>query len=344
MSDEAVAVSADAQDHSEQLSLGARLRQAREARDLSVEKIADELRIEEHVLVALEDDRLSDIEAAPVFIKGYIKQYGRLLQLDYEELRQAFQNQTNAEDVRLRPNTSIQLRDERQITKWIIAAVAIVFVGGALALWWFSVDEVRIFNPFSSSGSDDQAAVVSDTRAVSLPLAASSDAADARSGAVQPERSEDARLPESLQVPVQVQVPEAQPETAPAQEPIIDTAAAEVGPAGGDENAGAIVAAPTDFAALDPLPAVPEPGSVPMSFSFSEESWFELTDARGRRLYYDLAPAGAQLSFVPLPPARVLIGNADAVRITVASADFTIPARSRRVNNVASFVIDPAQD
>jgi len=343
MSDEAVAVVADAQDHSEPVSLGARLREAREARDLSVEKIADELRIEEHVLVALEDDRLSDIEAAPVFIKGYIKQYGRLLHLDYEELREAFQKQTNAEDIRLRPNTSIQLRDERQITKWIIAAVAIVLVGGALALWWFSVDEVRIFNPFSNSRTDDQAAVVGDTRAVSLPIPPSS-ANDAVSFTEQPERAADMPPPES-----EFEA-ELLPEIPPAQEPVIETAAADVVSVSPDtlsteDNAAVLVNASTDVSSVvPPLPAVPEPGSVTMSFLFSEESWFELTDARGRRLYYDLAPAGAQLSFVPLPPARVLIGNADAVRITVASADFTIPARSRRANDVASFVIDPAQD
>jgi hypothetical protein len=44
-----------------------------------------------------------------------------------------------------------------------------------------------------------------------------------------------------------------------------------------------------------------------------------------------------------LLPARVLIGNADAARITVASEAYDIPSGSRR-GNVASFVVEPQQN
>lgn len=348
MNDEAIEVSDSTQQHSDGKSLGTRLREAREASDLSVEKIADELRIEEHVLVALESDRLSDIKAAPVFIKGYIKQYGRLLQLDYEELKAAFENQTNAEDIRLRPNTSIQLRDERQITIWIIAAIAILIVAGALALWWFNAEEVRIPNPFSGSADTDQAAVLSDSREVSLPVPASSGASEPAASAAESERS-----PVSVSPRSELALESPAPPTR-TEEPGIETVEAGVDAGGAaeagaesDDSAGEAAAQSDDSAiaaaSAPPLPAEPEPGSVAMSFSFTQESWFELTDARGRRLYYDLAAAGAQLSFMALPPARVLIGNADAATITVASEGYVIPPGSRR-GNVASFVIDPQQN
>ncbi|MGD8807982.1 MAG: DUF4115 domain-containing protein [Gammaproteobacteria bacterium] len=349
MNDEAIEVSDSTQQHSDGKSLGTRLREAREASDLSVEKIADELRIEEHVLVALESDRLSDIKAAPVFIKGYIKQYGRLLQLDYEELKAAFENQTNAEDIRLRPNTSIQLRDERQITIWIIAAIAILIVAGALALWWFNAEEVRIPNPFSGPADTDQAAVLSDSREVSLPVPASSGVSEPAASAADSERSPVSVSPRS-ELALESPAPPTRTEE-PAIEPVSAGGdaddAAEAG-AESDNSAGEAAAQSDDSAiaaASDPppLPAEPEPGSVAMSFSFTQESWFELTDARGRRLYYDLAAAGAQLSFMALLPARVLIGNADAARITVASEAYDIPSGSRR-GNVASFVVEPQQN
>jgi cytoskeleton protein RodZ len=347
MNDEAIEVSDSTQEHSDGKSLGTRLREAREASDLSVEKIADELRIEEHVLVALESDRLSDIKAAPVFIKGYIKQYGRLLQLDYEELKAAFENQTNAEDIRLRPNTSIQLRDERQITIWIIAAIAVLIVAGALALWWFNAEEVRIPNPFSGPADTDQAVVLPDSRELSLPMAGSSSASEPAAAATERERSPVTVSPrselalESPAPPTRTDEQGIETVEADADEQGAAEAGAEsgsAGEAGAQSDTSAIVAA-----SEVPLPAEPEPGSVAMSFSFAQESWFELTDARGRRLYYDLVAAGAQLSFMALPPARVLIGNADAARITVGSEAYDIPPGSRR-GNVASFVIDPQQN
>ena len=80
-----------------------------------------------------------------------------------------------------------------------------------------------------------------------------------------------------------------------------------------------------------------------MVFEFAAESWFDLTDARGRRLYYDLAGPGSRLEFMALPPVEVIIGNSDAVTITVASDEFAVPLSSRR-GNVASFVIAATQD
>ncbi|HMB72497.1 MAG TPA: RodZ domain-containing protein [Gammaproteobacteria bacterium] len=330
MSDEAEAAPEDTTGRGESLTLGARLRDARQSRELSIEKIADELRIDEHVLVALEEDRLADIKVAPVFIKGYIKQYGRLLQLDYDELRQAFYAQIDTDDVTLRPNSSIQLRDERQITLWIIAALAVLLVGIALFLWWLGTEDVNVSE------------ILGDTPQTPAPAL--------------------------LEAPV-ADEPQPQPDPDPLAARAVNPAAADTGAAGGAAPApGDAAAAPAErgaavttepeqgadgaslaaAAASEPAAALvqdaaPEPGSVPMAFAFSQESWFELDDASGRRLHYDLAAAGRELRFVALPPVRVLIGNAAAVSIRVDSEPFAIPAGSLR-GNVANFVIDPAQD
>lgn len=122
-------------------SLGTRLKIAREAKALALEKIADELRIDAHVLRALEEDRIEDIGVAPVFIKGYLQQYGRRLDLNYGELRAAYLAQIGREDVELLPSRVIRLRDERQITIWIIAALVLLLLGVFLFVWWLGYDE-----------------------------------------------------------------------------------------------------------------------------------------------------------------------------------------------------------
>jgi cytoskeleton protein RodZ len=309
-------------------TLGSRLRAARESRDLSIEKIADELRIEQHVLRALEEDRLNDIEIAPVFVKGYIKQYGRLLELDYEELREAFRLQTGAEDVLLRPNRPIHLRDERQIAIWVITALAALLVGVALFVWWLSAEDGWMFNPLSDAEETDSVSV----------------AAPITSRVLQPSEQIEADSPMTVS---------AESPTLPGNVASSDAPDGKTGPPATDaapqsetdnlqasDNLELASRGDNESRSLD---AEPEPGSIAMLFEFSDESWFELTDVRGRRLYYDLAQAGSRLSFMALPPAQVLLGNADAVSISVGSEALAVPNSGRR-GNVAIFVIDPAQD
>jgi cytoskeleton protein RodZ len=316
-------------------TLGSRLRAARESRELPLEKIADELRIEEEVLLALEEDRLADIDVAPVFVKGYIKQYGRALNLDYEELREAWQRQAESEDVRLRPNRAIHLRDERQITIWIVAALVVLLVAVALLVWWLGEDSADIasFGDASDAESVSVAAPLSSRVAQEPP-------AQPQPPAAQPEIIEplDAVADEAVEDPSDdVATEDDQPEPTTTA----NVAAVAVPPDPNETDA-----AEPDIGDADPIIVVspaPEPGSVEMLFDFSAESWFELTDARGRRLHYDLVEAGSQLRFMVLPPAQVLLGNANAASVSVNAEAFNVPASSLR-GNVASFFIDPAGD
>jgi len=62
------------------LSLGARLRNAREARGLSLEQVARSLRIPSERLAEIERDRHENIGAA-VYVRGYLRSYARLVGL-----------------------------------------------------------------------------------------------------------------------------------------------------------------------------------------------------------------------------------------------------------------------
>ncbi len=62
------------------LSLGARLRNAREARGLGLEQVSRGLRIPGARLAEIEDDRF-DAVGAPVYLRGYLRSYARLVGL-----------------------------------------------------------------------------------------------------------------------------------------------------------------------------------------------------------------------------------------------------------------------
>jgi len=69
----------------ERTSIGRRLAAAREARELTAERIAAELHLEPRVIAALErDDR--DALPEPAYVKGYLRGYARLVGLPDDEL------------------------------------------------------------------------------------------------------------------------------------------------------------------------------------------------------------------------------------------------------------------
>lgn len=71
------------------LGLGERLRSARRARAMSLDQAARALHLEEALLQALEDERFADV-GAPVFVRGHLRSYARLLGLAEEVVLEAY--------------------------------------------------------------------------------------------------------------------------------------------------------------------------------------------------------------------------------------------------------------
>ena len=70
--------------------------------------------------------------------------------------------------------------------------------------------------------------------------------------------------------------------------------------------------------------------AIPLELTFEQESWAEITDARGERLLFGLSAAGRNVTVRGEPPFAVVLGNADAVRLTVDGEPYAIPLRPPR--------------
>ncbi len=291
-------------------SLGEMLRGARLAHDLTLEQLSTELRIEAKQLKALEENRFEQI-GVPVFVKGYLKQYGLRLGIDVRDLLALYHKQTTLADVEVQPSRSIKLHDERQITSWVVLAVVLVLVV-ALAYWWWSGGNFGSLpltrSAPAATATTAPAAIERTTQSQAQPLEGSSAApSPAISGAALPADSAS---------------------TAPA--PLDATAAAAAGgivePSGdGDDGGAATVAA------------------MPLELVFAAESWAEVTDARGERLLFGLTPAGRTVTVEGAPPFAVVLGNAAAVQITVDGEPYVIPTTGRE-GELARFSVNVAGD
>jgi cytoskeleton protein RodZ len=122
----------------------------------------------------------------------------------------------------------------------------------------------------------------------------------------EPEQSQ----PEVLQ-PQQLQPEQLQPEE---MEPTEDAVAEP-------EEETVEVATPVDDA---PQPQ-PPPDQLRLSLNFSGECWTEISDADGRRLFYNMGRDGQTVELSGKPPISALFGNADNVEVLVNNGAYTLP-------------------
>ena len=121
-------------------SVGETLREAREALDLKIEQLAADLRIEAPYLIALEANEFDEF-SAPVFAKGYLKQYSLRLGLDDKALLTLYYRQVGTQQVpKLRIQT-LETGEDQQQARWLIAGSALVFVIAAGSIWRLSTPE-----------------------------------------------------------------------------------------------------------------------------------------------------------------------------------------------------------
>lgn len=280
-------------------NLGLMLQAARDALGVTIEDIAAELRIEPRHLRALEETRFEEL-GAPVFAKGYLKQYGQKLGLDYKELLSEYYRIVDPRDVEISVAPGIKLHDERQITIWIIAALALALLAVFLFVWWTGQPAADASGPArpapATAPSEERASVQS-----------------ALASVVQPRAD-----PAGLQ-PAEEAIDELQ------ERESSDSSAASVG----ESSVSVEDLADASLAFIE--------------IEFVEDSWAEITDARGERRFYGLGEAGTHASFRAPAPVRFFFGNADGVRLSVQGGTFAIPAAGRR-GNLANFTVDgPAE-
>ena len=305
----------------EALSLGKILKQARIARDLSLEQVSTELRIEVRQLDALEQDRFERI-GVPVFIKGYLRQYGARLGLDVRDLLALYYKQVSLKEIQIQPSKTIRLTDERQVTVWIIAGLIIAALVVALGVWWWNGGGFTLgrVTPLTQTGTEPAAAPAAAAVAVPAPVPASA--------AAQPDVAAAAGLPASTAGAVTAA--RASESVAPPTPTPAAASDETVTPADdADEPAAADGRAPSFTAALE--------------VTFEQESWAEISDARGQRLFYAMGRAGRNAKLSGEPPFAVVLGNSAGVKIAVDGEDFPVPTDGQP-GDYSRFSVDVVAD
>jgi cytoskeleton protein RodZ len=262
---------------SDLVTIGRKLATARESLGLSVADVARQIKLSVPQVEALEADNLARLPKSPVIVKGFIRNYAKLVQLDPDVLlgrMQAAPESGVQAKARFRPQ---ELTPDRPNRSWLgvlgLALLVAVLLGG----YEFYM------NPdlFGRPEEDRSAAAPRTGPSQSLPGSQSNAA-------------EEQPAPQTSAAPTI----ESQATAAAAQ-----SAAVGVAPA---LTAGGLPLPPTAAAASGP-------GIVQLKFD--RDAWVEIKDRDGIRIMNQLGKSGTEKSVQGIPPLQLVIGAASGVKV-----------------------------
>ncbi|MGL5784160.1 MAG: helix-turn-helix domain-containing protein [Alphaproteobacteria bacterium] len=110
--------------------VGQTLRKARENRDLTLDQISEQLRLTRHVIEAIEEGRHLDVAQNHAYLRGFVRSYAKILELDPETISQKFKEELPPSDEEQELIFPIKVSNKTFPRKWIfffsLTATAIV--------------------------------------------------------------------------------------------------------------------------------------------------------------------------------------------------------------------------
>jgi cytoskeleton protein RodZ len=278
---------------------GARLRAERERRGLSAQKAADDLHLDGWVIDALEGDDYARIGPS-VYGKGHLKRYAEMLGLPVSDILAAYEGRSavpaaaagaQASTLRMRASDS----DEQELPWGLIGgAAALAIVAAATVFWW---------KPWSPSASAPPTAA-----AAPSPSDGADTSESQSSAAAQPSMTATEDQPSADAV---VGMPPTRDVHAGAASRTVATTMTPTARA--STAAGISANAAGDGEGLQGV------GKARLRLSFSADSWVDVHDAAGRRLFAGSGRANSVKTIVGDAPLKVYLGFASGVQMEINS-------------------------
>ena len=333
------------------LGPGERLQAARIEKSLTVQDIANQMHLSTAILEAIEENNFDEI-TAPIFVKGYIRAYARIVSLPEEELITQYSEFYSNEDppISSTSNTVPEISTDDARIKWTTYLVIIVLIA-LLALWWWNKRQDR---PDTVSLDANQPSTVTKIEEVAdegsaesevvIAIEADSEQSEAdqtdnqtllpvdeeSTEIIEPDQSGEAlQLTTSSEEAVEEVLEEV--EQLVEQEVIEEVAIEDNTPltSNTDENlstqelevesSATTTTAAVTTAGIEPdsnriLRQAPN-GDDQLVLKVNADTWADIKDSTDHRLVYDLLRAGQSMELVGKAPFRLFFGNGHGVEL-----------------------------
>lgn len=151
-------------EETQQQSIGQRLQDARRKKELSRESVAGELNLNVRSIEALENDNFDAI-SPPMFTRGYLRAYARLLGMDADRLIEEYNELAPPDPELTSAYQSVkETESSHPIIRW--ATLAIVLVTGTLLVFWWYGPRYQNIQQAEQTDIEGQGTVVAEAQQV----------------------------------------------------------------------------------------------------------------------------------------------------------------------------------
>ncbi len=316
---------------------GARLKRAREARELTLQEVADTLNLTAKTVSLLESEAWSALPR-PAFTRGYLRTFARLVGEDPDRILDAYTaavggdaNSVNLKrtDLEGRGITEVIHKQPGTVLSGAVLAAALVTGIVLWAVWPDESARTRAVSPALRPPASAPAATVS-PRSASVPRSNAGDEA-------RPARREAAAVasPPAEATPPASEPPAPTTPPSPNADETASTASAlthDVDP--DNEEVSTII---EEDVATTRVTRITAEGDDLLTFTFSGDCWVEVKNGEGENLYSDLGRSGDVLELVGEAPFRLRLGFAPGVELAFNHERVALAPHTR--NNIASIVL-----
>ena len=306
-------------------NLGYILIKGREAANISIASLASQLNLDESQLIDLENNQYENL-GPEIFVKGYIKSYCKLLDLDENEVMQSYQSSTHNSKEKEMQSFSNRFEKETHDSRLMIVSYIVlsIVLGSSGILWWQnqnSKDEVVINTPEVEVSLNSQE-----------DATAPSDMADEKETSIVEQNN---TMPSKEEITA-----------VKAHNPIIDVKIAKINtptPATDsiqettkDESITELV--PEAVVTTEQVKQEEVKSELIVSkiiMRFSGDSWVEIFDATSERVAFGVKKSGYVMTVNGVAPFSVVLGKHQLVEIELDGE--TIDTSSFPTNRLAKF-------
>lgn len=299
------------------------LKAAREAQGLSIHEVCSQLRLGIKQIQAIEQDDFDKLPQ-PSIVRGFIRNYARLLNIDVQPILEAYQRIVPNKaplPLSVRSNASPSVIDQPTPSfrpQRLLTLLIFLILAGIAAYFYVSHIKPQALKDASlaldvgeiSDATQQEIAMPADP--TTLPAVAEPASTGTENGEV---NSADTPATDT-----DTQIPNTSSEVTPAQ------------PATNTMIESTIVSTPTPAttqAAESTIIKATDPQKANLQFKVSEDSWVRIEDMQGKKVFSEVLPAGSERQVVTEKPVNITVGHAAGTQLTIDNQPYDLTQATR---------------
>ncbi|MCG9697212.1 RodZ domain-containing protein [Shewanella sp. Isolate11] len=271
--------------------LGELLKQAREAKGLSIDNVAKQLHLRPTIVRDIESDDFSNIASA-TYVKGYVKNYARIVEADKQAIEAALAQYFPVINAPSMQSFSRKTTREAKEGRLMMVTYFIFFILLVLlVVWWVQKSEMMTGVDMSKLTAEEVAQIGLDDR---------------------------------QNTPVYVEAPQTQVDgTSEAQTGVEPIAASGENPVDGpvDSEVNSTVANSSTAEADTATLTVTSAEQSKLRMELVDDCWIKITDSQGKTLVNGLKVGGSALNVFGQEPFEVILGAPQSLKLSINGED-----------------------